>query len=238
MKVLSQNVIEAFNLKRMMTQCETVEYPEEFQRVIPVNTAYGPRLQSSVSAWLKLFGLEFDPFVNLDAGEDPDLPTYLVDPVDDNSFEKLWGDWPTFIFAPAGGGKTAFRVRLARACRSREEGRRIFPVTYHRMPAPDQVTDVTHGQDVHLKYILQQSAQELLFQLAYRPVELSQLDQSTLSAVCRALDANLPAPLNSYLERIRYFDNLSPLTHEFDPAASYLSNPPGPEDLRLFCATL
>jgi hypothetical protein len=238
MKVLSQNVILTFSPKRMMAQCETVEPPEGLQWVMPENTVYGAQLQPGLSAWLKSLGLERDPFVILDAGEDPDLPTYLVDPSDDNSLEKLWGDWPTFIFAPAGGGKTAFRVRLARACRMREDGRRIFPVTYHHMPAPDQVVDDTHGRDIHLKHILHQSAEELLFQLAYRPSELSSLDGATLITICRILDANLPAPLNSYLERIGYFGSLSPLTHEFDPAASYLSNPPGPKDLDLFCTQL
>ncbi len=219
-----------------MALLETAKYTQGTRWVMPENAVYGSQLQPSFSAWLRLMDLDFDPFVIMDAGADPELPTYLVDHA--NGFAKLWGDWPTFIFAPAGGGKTAFRARLARACRMREDGRRVFPVIYHRLPAPDQVADDTGGRDIHLKRILRQSAQELLFQLAYRPLELREIDQASLVTIRRVLDANLPSSLNSYLERVSYFGDLSPLTNEFDPTASYLSNPPGPKDLDFFCKRL
>jgi hypothetical protein len=238
-EALLPSAMRVFKSRQAMTQPEAVKYPERVSWSMPEDVVYGQPLQLSFSAWLKSLGFSLDPFVILDAGKDPELPKYLVDHANgDNGFEKLWGDWPTFMFAPAGGGKTAFRVRLTRACRMREDGRRVFPVIYHRLPTPDQIADDTRGRDIHLKHILQQSAQELLFQLAYRPLELNEIGQATLITIRRVLDANLPSSLDSYLERIGYFGDLSPLTNEFDPTASYLSNPPGPKDLALFCRRL
>ncbi len=192
---------------------------------------YEQELEPLFYTWLKTVGLDFNPFAILDAGQDPDIPAYLVGHTD---FEKLWGDWPAFIFAPAGGGKTAFRVRLARACRVGEDGRRVFPIVYHRLPAPGEIAE-EHGQAIHLKNIARQAAQELLFWLAYHPLKLTELDNAALAAIRLVFDAHLPSQLDDYLDRLRYFGDLSPLAHEFDRTTSYLINPPGPQDVRLFC---
>jgi len=193
---------------------------------------YGQEFEPVFLSWLNSMGLAFDPFAVLDAGADPDIPAYLVGHAD---FDKLWGDWPSFVFAPAGGGKTAFRVRLARACRIGEDGRRVFPIIYHRLPAPDDIDTETQGRDIHLKNIIRQAAQELLFWLAYRPFELDELDLETRVVLRSFLEAHLPSPLDDYLARLRDWGDLSPLAREFDRTAGYLINPPGPKDLERFC---
>ena len=201
----------------------------------PAEAIYGQELQPNFLSWLNSMGLAFDPFAILDAGADPNIPAYLVD---HTAFAQLWGDWPTFVFAPAGGGKTAFRARLTRACRIGEDGRRVFPIVYHRLPYPDQVDDGAYGQDIHLKNILRQAAQELLFLFAYRPRDLNALDEVTIATLRRILDENLPSPLQNYLTRLLDAGDLSPLAQEFDRTASYLLNPPGSQDLARFCERL
>jgi len=79
-----------------------------------------------------------------------------------------------------------------------EDGRRVFPIVCRRVPAPDEIAGDTRGRDVHLRNILRQAAQELLFLLAYRPLELNRLDEATLIAVRQVLDMNLPSPLDDY----------------------------------------
>ncbi len=219
--------------KPTAVQLPIAEHSGRVHRIASGVDSYGQGFQPVFDTWLKAMGLKFDPFAVLDAGQDPDIPTYLVGHAD---FEQLWGDWPAFAFAPAGGGKTTFRVRLARACRIGEDGRRVFPIVYHRLPAPDEIAH--DDSDVHLKPIIRQFAQELLFLLAYRPVELHRLDEASLVNVRRVLDANLPSPLDDYLTRLRDRGDLSPLTHEFDRTASYLVNPPGPQDLQRVCDRL
>jgi hypothetical protein len=57
---------------------------------------------SLLRAWLTWLGLHFNPFQPLDASADARLSDYLVE---HHILATIWGDWHSFVFAPAGGGK-------------------------------------------------------------------------------------------------------------------------------------
>lgn len=188
-----------------------------------------------VSNWLKhYYGFNFNPFDAdlLNAGSDAQLPYYIVG---HEAFSTLWGDWPSFMFAPAGGGKTAFRTRLARACRIKQDNRKIFPITY-KFPDPAQLKANTINS--HVQFLCYAVASELLLQLAYKPHRYFELSDAHKQTVRRLLDANLPGSLNHFLAQLNEHESIAPLADAFDPTAHGLINPPDPKEIRQFCAHL
>lgn len=181
-----------------------------------------------VKAWLQSVGLAFHPFVPLEAGQDPRLSTYLVG---HDAFATLWGDWPALLFAPAGGGKSAFRVRLAYACRAGEDGRRIFAIVYHLPHRPLSYA-------AHLHTICRAAAHELLLELAWRPGWFEALDKTARQEIRRALDWNAPGLLGHFLPQLRAEGSPLPIVMAFDPSAAYLPNPPAPARVRALCDAL
>jgi hypothetical protein len=178
--------------------------------------------------WLKAVGLEFNPFLPLEAGADSRLSTYLVGHED---FATLWGDWPAFLFAPAGGGKSAFRVRLAYACRAGEDGRRIFPIVYHLPRGPLSF-------DEHLHAINRAAAHELLLELAWRPGRFEMLGPKMRQEVRRLFDWNEPGLLDRFLPQLREDGSPMPIVQACDPSAAHLPNPPAPSHVRALCDAL
>jgi hypothetical protein len=82
---------------------------------------------SGVPEWLRWAGFRFDPFGPLDAAADPHLSEYLVG---HEVFARVWGDGISWVFAPAGGGKTALRISVMQACWIGQETNRPFPIPY------------------------------------------------------------------------------------------------------------
>jgi len=181
-------------------------------------------------------GLQCNPFdaKYLDAGADPNLPSYLVG---HDAFMALQQDQPSIVFAPIGGGKTAFRSRLARACRVGEGGRRILPVIY-TLPKPRQLTNSISVYDRHLYFILRAVSVELLFALAYRPDEFLMLRPLDRRRVASQLAATSPVDIALQLEQIAEAGELLPLVQLIDPSADHLLAPPSAERLRTFCKEL
>jgi len=185
-------------------------------------------------SWLKdELGLRFDPFECLDAAEEPYLPACLVGHED---FAALWGDWPSFLFAPPGGGKTAFRVRLARACRVAQDGRRVFPLLFFppRPVDPQQPPE----ESAFFAELLSQAAQALLLELAYRPECFLNLEVTPRQQVRLFLEQNLPAPLDYYLAQLEESGTPEPIARGFDPTAVGLPNEPSPKRISFLCAAL
>ena len=177
--------------------------------------------------WLSRQGLgESNPFALLDAGSDPDLSRYLVR---NDIFDILWQDSPAIVYAPAGGGKSAFRVRLTHACRVEEDGRRIFSIPYLE-PSVDSL-------DAHLGAIFMAAALELLLVLTYRPERFLSLDRRDQEAVRNALDENAPGLLRRFLPQIKRTGSLNPLAETFDPSAAVLKDPATPYKVRALCTT-
>lgn len=183
-----------------------------------------------VQDWLSQIGLgEVNPFEHLDASADPDLSKYLVK---HEVFSVIWDDSPSILFAPAGGGKSAFRVRLTYACRVEEDERRIFPIPYL---APDPAAS---SLDDHMEDILRSAAQELLLSLVYRPTRFKALNEVEKQRIRRVLDQNAPGLLRHYLPQIERAGGLSPLVEAFAPSAARLPAPSNPYDVKALCAKL
>jgi len=178
-------------------------------------------------------GLAFDPFRELDAGRDPHLPDYLVD---QGAFEKLWTRQHTLLFAEPGAGKSAHRVRLARACRIGLDGRKIFPIVF-RVPDP---TDVGFPPEPlrFLSSLLQVAAGELLLELAYQPRAFLAQPAEFRRAIRGMLEHNLGFDLAFLLSQLAETGDLEPLVELFDPTATRLPALPSPASLRNFCDTL
>lgn len=197
--------------------------------------------------WLREeLGLQFDPFESLDAGTDPYLPQYLVG---QRAMDQLWGDWPSFLFAPPGGGKTAFRVWLTRVCRARRDGRRILPALLAPPRPEDPLASPSWAQ--YAAILAQSAAASLLFDLAYqpsqrfdtsslsyRPSRFLDLDGEARGLLRSILERDLPIPLDYLLEQMEDEGSLAPLSRAFDPPSLGLPNEPGAESVRAFCAAV
>jgi hypothetical protein len=177
--------------------------------------------------WLSQMGLNLNPFGYIDAGEDPFIPFYLID---HNQFEKINGDQPSFVFAPAGGGKTAFRVRLARECRAGWNKRRIFPIVFKPTEPGDPKGDkkrAIHQRTDFLRY----AARELFLYLAYSPYALDDMDAALRKAFLQTVTWDLDFSIAFYLEQMKTAGSLEPILAAFDPTARSLPNPPDKEDI-------
>lgn len=185
--------------------------------------------EKRVTQWLSQAGLgEVDPFGPLNAGEDPHLSRYLIR---HDVFRSIWHDSPAIVFAPAGGGKSAFRARLAYACRVEEDMRQVFAIPYIAPPP-------TTSLETHLEGILRSAAQELLLRLAYRPARFEKLDEPARAAVRHALDQNDPGLLEQFLPQLERDGTIRPLVETFDLSAAHLPAPADPAQVRAFCAAL
>ncbi len=189
--------------------------------------------KEQVERWLhEELGLAFNPFQQLDAAKDPRLPSYLIGHQD---FERLWGRWPAFLFAPAGGGKSAFRVRLARACRSEEGRRRFFPVTLY-LPDPARMSTAAYEQAL-FDELCRSTGYELLFYLAHRAYQFPEWDEAGLRRLRQVL-TETDIPVTHYLEQMEEEGSLQPLAEAFDLTALPMPQEPLPKNLRAFCAAL
>ena len=71
------------------------------------------------------FGLEFDPFIHLDASKDTRLYDYLVIP---KAVEIAWKDEPIALLSGPGGGKSALRAYTEKVYRDTRGAK--LPITY------------------------------------------------------------------------------------------------------------
>lgn len=200
----------------------------QFIDVNPSRPASDDIPAARLEAWLAKLGLQFNPFdpITLNAGGDAHLSAYLIG---HDEFATIWGDWISTLLAPTGGGKTAFRVRLAHAARIGEDGRRIFPIVY---PLPRATT-----LETHLENLTRAAAYELLLELVYRPGRFESLDNTARRSIRRALDQNAPG-WERFLPQLERAGGLAPLAETFDRSAAGLANPPAPDRVRKLCSAL
>lgn len=210
-------------------------FPHDPGTVPPQLPEYS-QLQTKMVAWLQDLGLSQNPFdaTYFDAGADPFLARYLVG---HHAFEAIRRDQPAIVFAPVGGGKSAFRVRLARACRVGEDGRRILPIVYS-MPRPTELLRTANSLDRHLHFISQAIAGELLLALAYAPTKYLSLDDQDRQAVAIQITANFVGFISRYLAQLQDEGTIDSLVAFIDPSAANLIAQPAPKELHLFCEVM
>lgn len=195
-----------------------------------------PSIHEKLHEWLNLWGVETNPFDSqyLDAGADPQLSFYLVG---HQSFAATWKDQASVVFAPVGGGKSAFRVRLAHACRVEQDGRRIFPIVY-KLPDPTHFEPPASILEQHYHFINQKIAYECLLQLLYHPERWEALAESDRQLVAANLYKTLSTDPLSLLEQLTDVGDLAPLFALYDPTALRLPGLPNREVVRLLCRQL
>ena len=147
----------------------------------------------TVDHWLAESGFLHNPFAYLDASTDPRINAYLVG---HGAFAAMWGHWPSVAFAPAGGGKTALRMQVTRACWAGPDTGYPFPISYIPTASDGKLPGTL---DEHLIVILQSAALSLLQALGIRPHWWEGLDNATHRTLRALLDRDLPVSLAHYL---------------------------------------
>ena len=187
---------------------------------------------SGVACWLRWAGLEFDPFEPLDAAADPHLSEYLVG---HHIFARAWGDGIFWVFAPAGGGKTALRITIAQACWVGQETNRPFPLPY--VP-PFLLWGHTHpSEEEQWLTLARMGTQTLFLAMAHRPHWFLQLPALEQQQIADTFHWNLPGPLPAYLDLCRQTGQVGLLREALD-SALILRDPPDAATLREWCDAL
>ncbi len=192
--------------------------------------------QKRLLPWLETLGMFANPFAaeHLDAGGDPFLASYLVG---HHAFQAIRQAQPSLCFAPVGGGKSAFRVRLARACRVGEDGQHVLPIVY-TLPSPTKLAQGDNILEQHLHFLNQRFAIELLFALVYRPNLYLTQTMPVRHKISALLQANFPGEVELQLEQLANHGDLSSLIRLADPSAEHLIAPPTNTQLSKFCTLL
>lgn len=212
--------------------------PTTGSRIFPLREN-GVQLDQSVSqrrgGTTHTLQLRLNAFEALDASADTHLHEYLVA---HDVFESIWRDEISFLFAPAGGGKSAFRARVAGACRAGEDGRRVFPIVY-MLPQTVVLADEAGRPSAHLRGIRWAAAYELFLRFAHWPHEFTSTDRDTQRIARTLLERDLKPSLKHLLNQLAPRPNEGPearlrnVAQPYDPGAVWL-NPPGEESLAKF----
>jgi len=187
---------------------------------------------SGVPEWLRWAGFRFDPFGPLDAAADPHLSEYLVG---HEVFARVWGDGISWVFAPAGGGKTALRISVMQACWVGQETNRPFPIPY--VPPFLAWGHARPSEEEHLMALARSGARVLFLAMAHRPHWFFRLGVSGRRDVAHLFYWNLPGPLPVYLNLCRQSRQISPLREALDPTF-ILRDPPDGVTLQQWCDEL
>lgn len=185
-------------------------------------------MKDKVNYWLDSVGLKVNPFDEIDASLDPFIPFYLID---HDQYRSVNGDFASYVFAPPGSGKSAFRVRLARDCRIGKDGRKIFPIVY-KLSHPEYPTS---SPDTHYAEIARAAAFELMLFLVYHVSAVTR-DNLLLSKIQQVIDSNFS--INYYIQQMIDEGGVQPLLDSFDQTARLLPNPPEKKDIILLAEKL
>jgi hypothetical protein len=164
----------------------------------------GSRLGAS-QGWLQQLGFTDNPFALRQAGLEKRLEEYFVEPP---GFELARGPHSVFLFAPHGGGKTACRIIIERACRPYDAQSDVLAVPYYTAletlateVGPDWLQT---GRDRHIEALLRQTLYALYADLVSHDEVSVYTDQVALlrGLIDRyALDVLAPQNVISHLRQ-------------------------------------
>ncbi|MGB9890596.1 MAG: hypothetical protein ACPLTQ_13155, partial [Anaerolineae bacterium] len=150
-------------------------------------------------------------------------------------FARVWGDGISWVFAPAGGGKTALRIAVTQACWVGQETNRPFPIPY--VPPFLAWGHARPSEEEHLLALIRSGTRALFLAMAHRPHWFFQLDASGRQEVANLFSWNLPGPLAAYLSLCRQSGHVAPLRETLDPTF-ILRDPPNEVTLQQWCDAL
>ncbi|MCB9106801.1 MAG: hypothetical protein H6633_21530 [Anaerolineales bacterium] len=186
-----------------------------------------------INGWLKSLGLDFNPFFALNAAVDPHLSEYLIG---NDVFKAIWGNWNSFVFEPAGGGKTALRVQTAQACWETQDINRPFPIPYN--PPFLKWETIKPSLDDHLAEIAIAAAEQLFLGLSHRPHWFLEMNRTAQERIGELLARILSVDWLAYhLDELAETNPLQALKLELDPTFN-APDPPGSAALDQFCTSL
>jgi DNA-binding winged helix-turn-helix (wHTH) protein len=131
--------------------------------------------------WLSQFGFSANPFALRQAGLEQRLDEYFVEPP---GFEEAHSTHTFLLFAPRGGGKTACRITVERACRPHDQQSDVLAVPYYKALS-DLLAEVEYdwarvGWARHEAALMQWGARALYEDVLSRDPELIYSDQLAL----------------------------------------------------------
>ena len=212
---------------------DVVEQAPPAEKLNKSNKIDTNQVNQQIDGWLKSLGLHFNPFFALNAAHDPRLSEYLIG---NDVFEAIWGNWNSFVFEPAGGGKTALRVQTAHACWETQDINRPFPIPYN--PPFLKWGTIEPSLDYHLTEITTTTAEQLFLGFCHRPHWFLELDQSRQKRVGQLLTHSLSADWLAYhLDELAETNDLQALKLELDPTFN-APDPPDATTLHKFCHAL
>lgn len=166
-------------------------------------------------SWIDQVGFVFNPFEYLEASGDPNLAKFLIDYEEEGKAGGIASkiatltsqDTAAVVFAPPGGGKTALRIYVMRACWQRMGRSHPFPIPYVLPWAAPDGRAVSFQQ--HLRWITQAGASALLVGFAYRPERFLSLDLEQRARAAQLINENLSAGprLETLLEILQHSDS-------------------------------
>lgn len=185
-------------------------------------------------AWQRGLGLRLNPFAHLEASADPLLGEYMVA---HEAFAIAWQEAPSFVFAPAGGGKTAMRLYTSRICWGSLSGS-VFPISHVLSDAPSSSTITTRAETYdHRPQILRQAAVGLLIGAAFHPERFLDIGHSCWLHLIRFLRRELPGSLDHYVSILQSEQSPTTLALLLDRTLLLPEQPPSALLQRL-CAVL
>ena len=166
--------------------------------------------ETNLNPWLQFVGFSFNPFSLIEASKDPHLLKYLVS--QPKAYNITSGEWHSFVFAPAGGGKTALRASVIKPFWKTVPDR-AFPIPY--TPPFFEFRTLTPTTENHLQIIVHQCAEMLLLTLTHFPHWFLDKPQDTQKEIASTLISALPGPLTTYISPCLESQSTLPLSDRF-----------------------
>ena len=189
-------------------------------------------MEERVDLWLQTLNFHFNPYKELNAANDPNLTRYLIE---NEAFNKVWGNHSSLVFKPPGGGKTALRICIAQECYVGQETNRPFPVSY--TPPFMRWTHAEPTLEDHMNALLRAGVTQLILTLIYRPHWFFRLAESARQKIRHFLHNNFDGSLPHLLDLGHEPDGIQLLKTRLQ-ATVHITDEPDHKTLTTLCRLL